>query len=325
MAGLARTALEAYPLDKTGLRLLSHLWNTTFRVVAPNGDQYVLRIHHPGQTSVAAVRSELLWLAALREEIGLPVPEPVPNREQELVTVVAHPGVPQPRLCVLFRWVEGRFLYRGLTPAHLSQVGNLMARLQDHAAHWKRPAGFTRHRVDNLDPMRREQDDDFNEAVAASVVQTVSAVSTPEAGAVVAAAIRRVWADLRALGESPERFGLIHGDLHQGNFLFHHGVAGAIDFDDCGFGHWLYDLAVPLTGLERHPDYPALREALLAGYRQRRSLTAEQEAQLETFIALRRVQDLTGVIGEREHPAFRDTWEGDMADELQKLKAFARE
>jgi Ser/Thr protein kinase RdoA (MazF antagonist) len=111
LAGLARTALGAYALHGARLRLLMHDWNTTFRVTTPDGDQYVLRVHPRGQSSVEAVGSELLWLAALRQE-GFSVPEPVLSQEQRLVTAATHPEVPELRLCVLFRWVEGRFLDR---------------------------------------------------------------------------------------------------------------------------------------------------------------------------------------------------------------------
>jgi Ser/Thr protein kinase RdoA (MazF antagonist) len=321
LAGLARTALRAYPVHDVRLRLLGHLWNTTFRVTEPDGNQYMLRVHHRGQTSVEAVRSELLWLAALREQ-GLPVPDPVLNEEHRFVTVGAHPGVPEPRLCVLFRWIEGRFLYRGLTPSHLAQVGDLMARFHGHAAQWERPEGFTRHRVDNLDPMRRGQDDHADPAVAESVTQLVTSVCSPEAGSVIAAAIHRIWVTLSALGEGPEAFGLIHADLHHRNVLFGKNGIGAIDFDDCGYGHWLYDLAVPLTILRKHPAYPALRRGLLTGYRRRRPLPADQEAHLETFIALRTVQDVLGVINEKDHPAFRERWEAAAAGGIEHLRAF---
>jgi Ser/Thr protein kinase RdoA (MazF antagonist) len=321
---LARTALAAYTLPETRLRLVNHLWNTTFRIDAADGSRYLLRIHHPGQRSVAAVDSELLWLAALREETDLMVPEPVRNRAQSLVTVSSHSGVPEPRLCVLFRWIEGRFLHKGLAPDHLFQVGGLLARLHHHASDWRRPEGFRRHRVENLDPMRRDEDDNFAAARAAWAAESVSALLTPEAGDCIAAAVEKIWSLLRALGEGHEVFGLIHADLHYRNFLFHQGSAGAIDFDDCGLGHWHYDLAVTLSELQVHPRYPALRQALLAGYRQRRALSREETEHLETFLALRRVQDLLGFIGEREHPAFRDQWQASVERELQSLREFVR-
>jgi Ser/Thr protein kinase RdoA (MazF antagonist) len=197
-----------------------------------------------------------------------------------------------------------------------------MARLHDHATHWERPAGFTRRRVDNLNPLHQERDDYFDETVAAQVIQAVAAVSTSQVGTVVADVIKKVWAVLQVLGEGPDTFGLIHADLHQRNYLFHNGRAGAIDFDDYGYGHWLYDLAVTLYCLRNHPDFVALREAFLVGYRRSRSLSTEQEEHLGIFMALRTLQDLLWDIEERDQPAFRDRWQMQMIDRLQELWEF---
>jgi Ser/Thr protein kinase RdoA (MazF antagonist) len=61
---------------------LAHLENTTFRVETAGGERYVLRIHrtngspfHPPR-SAAEVRSEAIWLAALRRETSLAYPRP---------------------------------------------------------------------------------------------------------------------------------------------------------------------------------------------------------------------------------------------------------
>jgi Ser/Thr protein kinase RdoA (MazF antagonist) len=283
-------------------------------------------VHHPDQNSVEAVCSELLWLTALRED-GLSVPEPVLNAEQRLVTVATDPGVPEPRLCVLLGWVDGGVLYQGLTPSHLAQAGDFMARVHDHAAQWRRPPGFTRHRVDHLDLTHPGQDGPFDPAAAERAIQTVTSGSTTEAGGVTAAAIPRIWATLKALREEPETFGLVHGDLHYRNLVFGKGGIGVIDFDCCGWGHWIYDLVAPLTQLERHPAYTALREALLTAYRRRRSLPAEQEAHLETFFALRRVQELVWLTGQKEQfawvsPSYRNWWDDDIAGTLAGLRAF---
>ena len=69
----------------------------------------------------------------------------------------------------------------------------------------------------------------------------------------------------RNLGSKPDAFGLIHADLHLENALFDGDAVRVIDFDDCGFGYWLYDLAVPLWDNRYRADYPAFRAALLEG------------------------------------------------------------
>lgn len=322
MRGLAQRALAAYAVPVARITLLKHVYNTTFRIAATGGEQYVLRICHPRRTAVDLVQSELLWLAALRQAVGVNVPEPVLNQQREYVTVVADPRISQHRLCVLFHWTHGRFQSQSLTPSHLLQVGEFTARLHHHAAQWERPAGFTRRRIDNLNPLRQEQDDGFAATAAAAAIGAVLAVGTPQAGTIVTSVIEKVWALLQALGEGPDTFGLIHADLHQRNYLFHHGEAGAIDFDDCGFGHWLYDLAVTLYCLHDHPNFAALKAAFLTGYRRHRPLSKEQEAHLGVFMALRTLQDLLWVLTERNQPALRDRWQTQMHAALQSLAAF---
>lgn len=92
---LAETALPAYDLGETRLTPLMHFFNTTFRVDAcsrstqtcqpasalPANERYVLRIHRPGSQDASTIRSELLWLLALRHEANLVVPEPVARRD----------------------------------------------------------------------------------------------------------------------------------------------------------------------------------------------------------------------------------------------------
>jgi len=88
------------------------------------------------------------------------------------------------------------------------------------------------------------------------------------------------------LGKGPDVYGLIHADLGtEANVLFHGGEARAIDFDDGGFGYWLYDLAVPMVDWEGEDVWPAYLEALLEGYTGIRSMPEEQLEQLELFQA----------------------------------------
>src|SRR4051812_14230964 len=88
---LAETALAAYDLPAPQLTLIAHRFNTTFQVDTATGERYVLRIHRAGTPTVASVGAELAWLAALRRDIDLEVPDPVPTRNGTLLREVATP------------------------------------------------------------------------------------------------------------------------------------------------------------------------------------------------------------------------------------------
>jgi Ser/Thr protein kinase RdoA (MazF antagonist) len=62
-----------------------------------------------------------------------------------------------------------------------------------------------------------------------------------------------------------------------------------IDFDDSGFSWYLYDLGTALSFIEHRPDVPELVAAWLTGYRKVAALSAEDEAEIPTFIMLRRL------------------------------------
>ena len=108
------------------------------------------------------------------------------------------------------------------------------------------------------------------------------------------------------LGEGAGDFGLIHADLHLDNVLFWRGEVRVIDFDDCGFGYWLYDIAVALWELRYRDDYEDFRSALIEGYTQHRPLPPGQLEHLDDFIAAREVAIGLWFTGTAQaNPAFR--------------------
>ena len=57
-----------------------------------------------------------------------------------------------------------------------------------------------------------------------------------------------------------------------------------LDFDDCGHGWFLYDFAASISFIENDPRIPTFKAAWVRGYRLVRVLSAEDEAEIETFI-----------------------------------------
>ncbi|MEU7783037.1 phosphotransferase [Amycolatopsis sp. NPDC049159] len=278
---LAEAALTAYAVPVARLTPLAHGLNTAFRVDGADGHRYVLRVQRPDGPGPARVRSEMAWLAALCRETDLVVPRPVPTRERDLIAVVADPAVPEPRTCVLCHWVDGRFVDERLSPPQLYALGEFTARLHLHGG---RMNGLDRGRVDDLTEFGRTQVDGFSPAVVDRAVARTGDERIRDA-------VARARAVRAELGFGADAFGLVHGDLRQVNYLFHRGRVRAIDFDDCGFGHYAYDLAVTLAELRHLPQREELREALLDGYRSVRPAAATTDPLvLAAFAGLRRVQ-----------------------------------
>lgn len=311
------------------LTLLRHEANTTFRVET-GGGRFALRINRPNVHTAQTIESEMAWLTALRRETDLGVPEPVCSRDGSFVVVAEDAGVPVPHACVLMRWLDGRFSDQRLSPVQLRRVGILEARLHDHAERWIPPTGFRRPRVDTLSDAGKVAS--MAGSAAASLpgdhptrddaercLRLVEALISADAAALVARALELVWATTGKLAQTPGSFGLIHSDLHCENFLFHNGVVRAIDFDDCGWGFHLYDLAVTLWELEERPGYGDLRDALLEAYAANRALPEDHVIHLQALFVLRRMQMLMWALESRKHAAFRDRWQTWARDELDAI------
>jgi Ser/Thr protein kinase RdoA (MazF antagonist) len=321
--------LTRYGLGGAQLTLQRYEHNATFRVDAHDGP-FLLRINRPGVHTPDTIGSEMAWLTALRHDTDLRVPEPVAAHDGQFFAVVRDPGVPQPRVCVLLHWLDGRFMNQRLAPEHLWRVGVLAGRLQEHASTWTPGPGFLRPRVDTLTSeakvssmarsaaTARDSDQPTAEDSHSALGLVEALVSTDDA-ALCARALEVVWASTRTLTKETSAFGLIHGDLHYENVLFRRGEARAIDFDDCGWGFHLYDLAVVLCELESRPRYKALRDALLDAYAQIRPLPEDHAIHLRAMSVLRRMQILLWVLQSRHEVAFRDRWQMWARNELDAI------
>jgi Ser/Thr protein kinase RdoA (MazF antagonist) len=229
---VAEHALTRYGIEPVSLSLLGHMYNTTFAVTGPDGARYVLHILRPVEhatsesQSRARVQSELWWLDQVRADLTFSVPVAVRTPGGEGVVSVAVAGMAPPRLCTLFHWIDGRFLRHRLMPVHLEAVGGVTARLHQHSAHLRVPAGFDRPSVDQADAETEE-----------GVVRLFTDHVSLAAAEVMREVFRRVRRAQEELGSGPDTFGLIHADIHQKNYLFRDGDVHLIDFGDCGWGH----------------------------------------------------------------------------------------
>ncbi len=293
MRRLAQVALDSYGLAGARFKLLRQAGNTLYRVYAAGGiheaernelyvpGQYMLRIHEPGYQASGAIELELAWLSAMCRDASLPVPEPLPALDGRLLFQVSTPGIPEERNVSLLRWLRGRFIPDGIRTRHYRAQGRLMAQLHEFAAHWQQPPGLTKRRWDWNGLFR----DIEGAGLPGSQVWGLVPRRYRAAFDVVAYRARAV---MEEWGEGRDVYGLIHADLGvDANLLFWGSPpeARAIDFDDSGFGYWMYDLAVSLEHCRDDGAYPKYRDALLEGYTEVRSLPSLQLEKLDLFMA----------------------------------------
>ena len=79
---------------------------------------------------------------------------------------------------------------------------------------------------------------------------------------------------------------MIHYDLHVGNFLFDHDNANMIDFDECGFGWYLFDLAHILFEFIEDARFDAFKQVVAENYGAGRGCSAYSDSELNLFLAL---------------------------------------
>jgi Ser/Thr protein kinase RdoA (MazF antagonist) len=309
---LAETALQAYDLTQPRLTFLRYFANITYRVdvsgwladsldpgpYLPN--RYLLRVLSSGHWEYA--KGEMTWLAALSGEAGLPVPAPVPTREGEFLARVTTPGMPNGRIVSLMRWVNGRRLTTGFSPHHFKAWGQMVARLHAFAANWQPPEGYGRYVWDWEGLLGGR---DFGRSIEELVDAMPEHLQEPFR--VVSAEARTV---MEALGKGPDAYGMVHGDMCPDNILFKAGEAVPIDFEDCGFGYWLWDIGVALSLDPWTETWYRQRDAFLNGYTRVHPLPESQLRHLDLFVAMDcATAALWGTLFIRDDPAIRDEYE----------------
>lgn len=281
------------PADSV-VTLLNISENATFRADAPDGRHLVVRVHRIGYHEPDEIRSELAWIDALRAAQVVATPEPLRAVDGELVqTLPSAAGLPA-RQAVAFAFAPGREPDQGadLLP-WFETLGEICARMHQHAKGWPRPAGF------------RRKTWDFDAMLGSRPLwgRWQDAMGLDEAGRrQLGRVVEGLRQGLARYGQGPDRFGLIHADLRLANLLVDGARLAVIDFDDCGFSWFIYDFAAAVSFFEHEPFVPGLAEAWVRGYRRRAPLSAEDEAAIPLFVMLRRALLTAWVASHAETP-----------------------
>ena len=261
-------AFAAAATERFGVRtvsppvLLSYRENAVFRVDdASTGGRYVIRAHRPRYQTERSIRSELAWMQALRQS-GVDTPAAVAGTDGDLVQAVALDGWREPLYCDMMHWIEGVPPAADNAGGDLAEtyhlVGSINARMHRHVRAWETPPGFERHAWD--------EDGMFGDAPLWGRFGDLEALTGNQV-ALLSEACDATRARVVAFGKAPDRFGLIHADMLPENILVTSGGPQVIDFDDCGFGWFLYDFATCVSFHEGKDSFATVHDAWIGGYR----------------------------------------------------------
>lgn len=286
LTALAAAALDAWDGDFDEPKLIKYRENAVFSVRRGDGYRAALRVHRHGYHTDAALQSELFWMSELAKA-GIDVPPVAPSRNGRPFVHVGVAGVPEVRQVDMLGWLSGAPIGSaedGLDLAGAAnedlyfKAGQLAARLHALNATIALPPSFTRHSWDangliGDNPLWGR----FWELAAL----------TPAQRDALHGARAKAAADLATFGGKADRYGMIHADLVPENLMNDGGRLKLIDFDDCGFGWYMFELATALYFIIEDANFAALKAALFAGYRSVFSLPADHEAMLPLFLFLR--------------------------------------
>jgi len=257
-----------------------------------------MRLHRPGYNTRSELDSEVAFVDSLRA-FDVRTPEPLPTNAGGHYATIDVAGIDHE--VGVISWVDGAPLGgpldgggEGLVP-HYREIGKIAAQVRKHNAVWKAPAGFVRRRWDadalmGPDPLWGR----FWEADQLSATQQ----------SLFARGRQHLHGLLTAMPTGPDHFGLIHSDLHLGNVMADGKTLTVIDFDDCGYGWFVHELAVALHPVLGEPVEADAKASMVDGYRSVHALSDDEVGLIDAFLAVRSLMIIGWLAARPEVPAY---------------------
>ncbi len=306
--------IEKYRFQMTmRIRLLKYSENLTYLLYDDvTGEKYVLRVFRPGYHEDSELEGEQVWIHRITEDTDVKTPCVYRDCEGNFVSNINIDGVPLH--CAMYAYVDGESL-NSLSEeqkyAYLEKMGEMMAKLHLQAMNWQDSRNIRRFRWD-LEDLIGEN---------ARWGKYTLMKGLPEAYVdTYRAAADLIWQRLEKFGRANDRYGLIHDDISINNVLLKNGELYLLDFDDCGWGWYLYDIPTAVLEDFGEPMQMGL-DAVLRGYERYRPLSPEEKRELDTFNVLKKIVRI-GWIATRSD---NDTVKKVKPDYYRQTAALARE
>lgn len=286
-------ALQRYDIPADKIQLLDGFESFIYEFNRPEG-YFILRIGHTNRRSINHIRGEVDWINTLADG-GVTVARAVFSPAGHLVEAIPDEQGGE-FLCTAFIKAPGTVAGKEQINDRLFlNYGRLVGRMHAIARTytpsnpaWKRYAWDS---PENNTPDRQ----------------------LPLGERTIRQKYQGLISYLRRLPRDPEGYGMIHQDAHLGNlFMDDDYNLTLFDFDDCVFGHFIYDLAMVLFYIsEWGGSDPAgftgeFMPVFLEGYRRHNRLDPAWLKEIPNFLKFREIDLFSAILhtmGEKpEHP-----------------------
>lgn len=261
--------------------LISNTENTIFKIETENGSLIVARFTEIDHRSINDVEAEVHWLDYLKKNninLAFPIADLNGNLVQSLnienktVTVV------------FFNWAQGKLLDRGSRWAskQFEEIGSYLGRLHFLSKGYIPAKEYKRYKWNDTQQIK-------------SIYHYLPETYHKEADASLK------W--IQSLSASSESFGLVHADLHGGNFHVHDKKLVSFDFDDCCYHFFSYDLAIPIFDVFQNNNNWNMSDrekenvlaSLFIGYEENNELSVIWKKRVKCFVRYRRLELMSWV------------------------------
>lgn len=278
--------LLLYDFDKDyDVKLLKYSENVIFKITFKEAFPVVLRIHRPGYHNIEELEGEILWMDEIHRDTDVELPVVYRGRDGRFLQKMTTFSGEEVYVSVI-SFLEGSplgelkddELIKGL-----ESLGEITAKLHMQSINRDKSVVIKRFYwdINNLFG-------DNNDGIWGSW-RDYKAL-TKEQYRILEKCTSVMKDKLNHYGRSNEKFGLIHADLHFYNVINNNGVNQIIDFDDSGYGFYMYDMGCALVTYSR--NLTELEKAWVRGYEKVRKLSDEDKKLIPMFVLLRRITRL---------------------------------
>ena len=278
---IIREGFKKFVVEASSVKLLGDFENFIYEGIRA-GKKVIVRYTHSSHRTYDQIVSEIDWVCHLKREVLNVYEHYLSVNGNLLETITAEDGS-QFFICCYEKLPGKRITWQDCehSPAYIEKWGEVIGQMHKATKTYIKPNDFVKR------PEWHEEDllnlDIFQQHYTSSMLDYS----------------KEVLKKVHALPKQENNYGLIHSDLHLGNFNVHDNQLYVFDFDDSSYHFFASDLAIPLyytllsrslTEKEDNKEFAAFFiKHLLTGYARHNHLEEEDVQSIPLFLRLRDV------------------------------------